>query len=209
MKGDKNLNVKAKDEWHNWSELLMSYRSSRLPLEEFIGEEKKVKKHKRDIDKVVSLEIARSMKTDLIETEKELECRIMYAINTISEDDMVAAGLSPSELQITTLRQQNSNKRVSEILKVSREYVWMTYKSAVEKILKYKSLKEKEKILYGLSPQQKEIAKLLGQGKSDKEIINELGITQDTLKTQKKRIRKKLGGTKTLNIQLQVKWAQI
>lgn len=207
-RGGCKLNTKTNDKWNNWSELLFSYKNSRLPLEEFISEEKQVHKKNVGIDKVVSLEIARSMKRDLLEIEKELQSRIMYAMNSMKQEDMKAAGLTVKEIKIASLRQEYSNARVAEILSVDKSYVWRAYQSAVEKVLKYKILRQNEKVLYRLSPQQKEIVKLLDQGKSQKEILDILGITLNNLKMQKNKIKKKLGVPKTVNFQQQVKCAQ-
>lgn len=202
------MNTKTNDEWNTWSELLFSYKNSRLPLEEFISEEKQVHKKNVGIDKVVSLEIARSMKNDLLETEKELQSRIMYAMNSMKQEDMKDAGLTVKEIKIASLRQEYSNARVAEMLSVDKSYVWRAYQSAVDKVLKYKIIRENEKVLYRLSPQQKEIVKLMDQGKSHQEIVNELGITSKNLTTQKQKIKKKFGKPKTVNFQQQVKCAQ-
>ncbi len=200
------MNTHNKEDWFNWSELYLSYMASRSALDEFIRDEKNIVK--KDIDNLVNLELARSMRADLSNSEKEIKNKIIYAMNTIGKEDMKAAGLSKNEIKITMLRQHYSIKQVSEILKVTKRYVYMVYQSSVEKVLRYKKIQEKNKILHRFSPQQKKIIQLMEQGKSHKEIIETLGITPGTLKTQKKRIKKKLGGTKTLHNQLQVKCAQ-
>jgi len=182
------------DRWQNWSELYIAYRQSRLSLEEFIREENQV--INKDTQKVVILELARSMRSDLTDSEREIYSRIKYAMNTISDEDMVAAGLSNNELKITKLRQSYSSKQVSEFLKVTKRYVNMVYQSAVDKVLKYKKDEEQDKALYKLSPQQKEIIVLMDQGKSHQEIVIQLGISSKTLTTQKQRIKKKISQNK-------------
>ncbi len=178
-------------EWLSWTSLKNEYKKSSEKIEKYITKEK----NSKDVNKA-HIEIAGSIKSDLNSMISELEKRCLYEYNTMSLEDIRNCGLTDKQNQIAILRQKKSIKEIALMLDIEPCTAYIIYKEALRKIEKYLNLKEIDKGLNLLSDQQRRIFILKRQGKRDKEIISELGITIDSLKTQKRRIKNKLGVTK-------------
>lgn len=187
LKNDTSVNR----EWLTWTSLKNEYKKSSEKIQKYIDKEKNMTNKCK-----AQIEIAGSIKSDLNSMISELEKRCLYEYNTMSLEDIKNCGLTDKQKQIAVLRQKKSIKEISIILDIEPCTVYLSYKEALKKIEKYLSLKEVDKEFNLLSDQQRRILMLKRHGKKDKEITSELGITINSLKTQKRRIKSKLGVTK-------------
>lgn len=180
-----------REQWSSWTNLKKEYIKSTRKIKKYIAKEK----NKSNICKA-NLEIAGSIISDLDFMVKDLEKKCLYEYNTMSQEDINNCNLTERQKQIAMLRQKNSISNISIMLNLEPSTVYLTYKEALRKIDRYLKLEKEEKQLNLLSEQQKKIFLMKRQGMADKEIITNLGITINSLKTQKRRIREKLGVTK-------------
>lgn len=180
-----------REQWSSWTKLKNEYIKSTRKIKKYIAKEK----NKSNICKA-NLEIAGSIISDLDFMIKDLEKKCLYEYNTMSQEDISNCNLTERQKQIAMLRQKNSISNISKMLNLEPSTVYLTYKEALRKIDRYLKLEKEEKQLNLLSEQQKKIFLMKRQGMADKEIITNLGITINSLKTQKRRIREKLGVTK-------------
>lgn len=180
-----------REQWSSWTKLKNEYIKSTRKIKKYIAKEK----NKSNICKA-NLEIAGSIISDLDFMIKDLEKKCLYEYNTMSQEDINNCNLTERQKQIAMLRQKNSISNISIMLNLEPSTVYLTYKEALRKIDRYLKLEKEEKQLNILSEQQKKIFLMKRQGMADKEIITNLGITINSLKTQKRRIREKLGVTK-------------
>lgn len=179
------------NEWSSWTSLKNEYGNSYRKIDRYSRQEKN-----KESSCKANLEIASSIKSDLRETIEVLEKKCLYEYNTMNAEDIKNCNLTERQNQIAMLKQKYSITEISKLLNLAPNSVFYTYKQALYKIDKYLKLKKEEKATCILSDQQRQIYLMLAEGKNSEEIIVKLGITRDTLKTQKKRINKKLGGTK-------------
>ncbi len=133
---------------------------------------------------------------DLNEVLKELKKRFVY--ESLKKEDLLEIKLTKRQEQIALLRQKYTCTEVANILGIPPSTVFITYNVVLNKVLRYKE-KIKEKIPPVLSKQQIDIYFLYIQGSKNAQIAEQLNISVDTVKTQLKRIKKKMNtGNKSI-----------
>ncbi len=126
---------------------------------------------------------------DLNEVLKKLKNGFIYG--SITKEDLREIKLTARQEQIAMLRQKYTCTEVANILGVPPSTIFITYNAVLNKILRHKEKIEKN-IPPVLSKQQTDIYLLYAQGKKNAQIAEHLNISADTVKTQLKRIRKKM-----------------
>lgn len=141
----------------------------------------------------VDCQNAGSMIGELSSTIKELKNRSLYEYRTMSADDIdnPIYRLTPRQREILKLRQKYSFKVVSDILHIDQSTAYNIFKSAIRKVEKTK-LKERTGEVVELSSQQNEVLELINMGLKNKEIALRLSISENTVKVQKNRLKKRL-----------------
>lgn len=173
------------ENWGTWGELDLEYRESLRNVNNY---------RKKESD-IANLEIASGMKNDLKGSIREIKKRLLYEYKTLDEKDLKELNLTDRQIEIVLLRQKYNCKDIASMLDISEFTVFHIYRNVVNKITRQNEFVTKEKNLYKLSEQQLLIYDLRKQGRKDKEIVSLLGISINSLKTQKKRIKEKLGVT--------------
>lgn len=176
--------------WSSWMEMKVGYLESRKKISKHIN--KKNKQENKDNYDVVDLEIAREIRRNMTRTLDDLEKKTMYEFNAFSLKDIRNSKLTKDELKVLKYRIEHhyTYEKISEILSKSQSSIFEIYKNAQKKIQKYVSLNNREKNTYRLSNQQKKVFTLIEQGKTNKQIAEALGISINTVKVQKNRIKK-------------------
>ncbi|MDK2920145.1 MAG: hypothetical protein PWQ37_2878 [Candidatus Petromonas sp.] len=182
------------ERWGTWAEIKVQYNQSLKKIEYFISDIKD--KQSKDINDEVQLEIAGSIKSDLKNMVKEMEKKALYEFNTLDRKELEELNLTDKQMQIALFRQKYSSyTKIAEILDMNPGTVFKIYKSVLHKVIKFKE-KQNKYGLEQLSPQQKEIYILKQQGKTKSEIAKRLGISINSVKTQYRRIKEKIGSEK-------------
>ncbi|SHK61269.1 helix-turn-helix transcriptional regulator [Paramaledivibacter caminithermalis] len=177
-------------EFGTWMDMKISCKESKRSLNKSI--EKLESKNEKTIYDIVDLDIEREMRRDVAEAQKIIEQKLLYEFNTLSEEDIRNARLTEKEVLVARLRQSKTIREIAGELGCFVNNIFEIYKSALKKIERYRRLKDTEKILSNLSPQQRTIYKLLKQNKSNNEIAKELCTTSANIRKQKSIINKKI-----------------
>lgn len=180
-------------EGSSWMDIKNSCKHSRKRMRVFINKRKLDSKDNNE--NTVKLEIARSIERELKEIEEILDNKVLYSYKSLSKRDIEMCGLTERQQEVAKLMQEKNHAEVAKVLGVDRKTVFEIFNAAIKKIEKYKASENKR--LISLSPQQREIYKLVKDKKTNLEIANELNTSVDNVKKQKRKIKSKLGGTKT------------
>lgn len=174
-----------------WIDMGVEYKDSLRKIKEVKGRRKGTGVYQDMVD----CEIAGSMENQLNEAVREMRSRALQEYNSITLKDIhnPIYGLTERQRQIAELRQTLSCKKIAILLNVEQCTVYLIYESVIKKILKRKE-NEKKEWYNTLSPQQKEILKLMNKNLKNREIAIALGISEGTVKIQKNRINKKRKG---------------
>jgi DNA-binding NarL/FixJ family response regulator len=185
----------AKIHWESWLDTKVSYCDSRRAMNKFIN--KIAKKENKTIYDVVDLEKTREMKRELIKTEEEIEKKILYSgFDAFSDEDIKNSKLTEVELRVMNYKckKHYSFREIAIEFNWTPSTVFEIYENAKKKIEKYKKLRKENKVLNVLTTQQKNIYKLIKEGKNNMEIASELRISIGSVKKQKNRMENKLKG---------------
>lgn len=181
-----------------WVDLHVEYKDSLKQI-------KLVKERRKGTDvftDMVDCEIAGSMESDLTEKVREMKQRVLQEYNSISIEDIINPryGLTDRQRQVTVLRQQYSCKDVAMELNLDQSTVYRLFETAVNKIIKLKQQKKQMGIM-GLSEKQLLIYELYTTGLKPTEIAKAINISINSVKTHLKRIKQKIEGDKTIQIE--------
>lgn len=150
----------------------------------------------RDIDVIlmdIRMLIMDGVKATRIIKEKHPDIKILI-LTTFNEDEYIFQGLNYGA-DGYILKDVGSEELVRNIKSVYKGDTLFNGEVAktIAKAMKEKNdIENKENMLKELTPREMEIAKLIGEGKSNKEISNILYITEGTVKNHVSRILDKL-----------------
>lgn len=183
----------------SWLDLSLEYKHS---IKQIRGI-KEHRKHSSELQDTLDCQTASSMESDLRGTLRELKGRILYEYKGITEEDITNPLYDLTERQqyIALLRRQYSCSEVAVKLGLEQSTVFRLYEKAVNKILKLKG-QGSSLIEVKLSESQKEIHNLYQKGIKPKQISEELGISINSVKTQLRRIKEKLEGDKSMQVEM-------
>lgn len=173
-----------------WLDISVQYSDSYEKINSYINKRKE--DALENTNKSVDLEIASGIRGDMSEMIRKTKQLTIYEYAALSQSDIIAAGLTNRQKEVTTLRKCYSFEDIAKKLGISQKTVFSTYKQAVRKIEKYKKLSSLQ-IPIGLSPQQSEIYNLYFiEGYKPAKIADKLDTTPATIKNQLKRIKGKI-----------------
>jgi len=178
---------KMESEELSWLELHMEYKKGEKKLGGFIADTKGI--DDKGIEEEVNLENARALKNNIKAMEREIKRRVFIEFNSLSKEDIKKCNLTEHQMKIALLKQKHSNREIAKMLNIDQSNVAITFKRAVNKILNY----HKNKELSVLSPMERKVYRLHCEGKTRKQIGEELSTTPGSVRTRMHRVRKKLG----------------
>lgn len=182
----------------SWLDLSLEYKGS---INQVNGIKER-RKHSDELQDKVDCQTANSMEADLRGTVRELKDRILYEYKGITIGDITNPlyGLTERQQYIALLRREYSCSEVAAKLGIEQSTVFRLYEKSVNKILKLKG--QKANLLEAnLSEGQKEVYILYKKGVKPKQIAEELGISINTVKTQLRRIKEKIEGDKSMQVE--------
>lgn len=180
--------------WSSWLDMSIEYRESKNKIKRY-RQQLREQGGQKTAEEMVLLELAGSMESDLNKMTAEMENRVLYQFQAMDEKDIKLAGLTERQKEIALLRQRYSYTEIGKMLGMAPSSVFSIYRDAVNKIKKYKMAQMQDQP-HGLGDRQLQIYFLQKEGKSNSEIAEELGISINTVKTQIRIIKQKLGVNK-------------